>query len=46
MSYFYPEGGGERQIRLSFSALTPDRIREGVARLAAFIAATQTGTDT
>jgi (S)-3,5-dihydroxyphenylglycine transaminase len=39
MSYFYPEGGGERQIRLSFSALTPDRIREGVARLAAFISA-------
>ncbi|HEU5354491.1 MAG TPA: aminotransferase class I/II-fold pyridoxal phosphate-dependent enzyme [Actinocrinis sp.] len=38
MSYFYPDGnGGERQLRLSFSALTPDRIREGVARLAAFV---------
>ena len=37
MSYFHPEGGGEREIRLAFSALTPPRIREAVARLARFI---------
>lgn len=39
MAYFYPGGGGERQMRLSFSGLTPARIREGVGRLAEFIAA-------
>jgi (S)-3,5-dihydroxyphenylglycine transaminase len=39
MAYFYPDGGGERELRLSFSALTPDRIREGVARLARFVTA-------
>ena len=39
MAYFHPDGGGERQIRLSFSALTPAEIREGVARLARFVAA-------
>lgn len=39
MAYFHPDGGGERQIRLSFSALTPAQIREGVARLARFVAA-------
>jgi len=39
MRYFYPDGGGERQLRLSFSALTPELIREGVARLARFVAA-------
>lgn len=38
MAYFYPGGGGERQMRLSFSGLTPARIREGVGRLAEFIA--------
>lgn len=38
MAYFYPGGGGERQLRLSFSGLTPARIREGVGRLARFIA--------
>jgi (S)-3,5-dihydroxyphenylglycine transaminase len=37
MSYFYVDGGGERQIRLSCSYLTPDQIDEGVRRLAAFI---------
>ncbi len=45
MSYFYPDGrGGEHQLRLSFSSLTPERIRDGVGRLAAFVAA-RTGSD-
>ena len=35
MSYFYLGGGGERQIRLSASYLTPEQIDEGVRRLAA-----------
>lgn len=39
MAYFYPDGGGERELRLSFSALTPERIREGVGRLARFVTA-------
>lgn len=38
MAGFYPEGGGERRLRLSFSYLPPERIAEGVRRLAAFIA--------
>jgi len=37
MSYFYPAGGGEREIRLSVSYLTDEEITEGVARLARFI---------
>ncbi|WP_052863967.1 aminotransferase-like domain-containing protein [Streptomyces niger] len=37
MRYFYPEGGGTHQIRLSFSVLTPERIDEGLARLAALV---------
>ena len=37
MSYFYPAGGGEREIRLSVSYLTDAEITEGVARLARFI---------
>jgi (S)-3,5-dihydroxyphenylglycine transaminase len=37
MRYFYPEGGGTHQIRLSFSVLTPARIEEGLARLAALV---------
>jgi (S)-3,5-dihydroxyphenylglycine transaminase len=37
MSYFHPEGGGERTIRLSVSYLSLDEIDEGVARLARFI---------
>ncbi|HEU5332525.1 MAG TPA: PLP-dependent aminotransferase family protein [Actinocrinis sp.] len=37
MAGFYPDGGGERRLRLSCSYLTPDRIVEGVRRLAAFI---------
>jgi (S)-3,5-dihydroxyphenylglycine transaminase len=39
MSYFRHGVGGERSIRLSTSHVTPDRAREGVVRLARFIAA-------
>ena len=40
MMYFYPNAdGGQYTLRLSFSALTPDSIREGVARLARFVEA-------
>lgn len=39
MSYFYPWGGGHRGMRLSVSYLSAAEIEEGVARLAAFIAA-------
>lgn len=31
---FFPNGGGERFLRLPFCALTPEQIREGVKRLA------------
>jgi 2-aminoadipate transaminase len=31
---FFPEGGGERFVRLPFCALTPEEINEGVRRLA------------
>ncbi len=31
---FFPQGGGERFLRLPFCALTPDEIHEGVHRLA------------
>jgi 2-aminoadipate transaminase len=34
---FFVDGGGQHYIRLSFSAPTPERIREGVARLAGAI---------
>ncbi|WP_028813705.1 PLP-dependent aminotransferase family protein [Streptomyces flavidovirens] len=37
MSDFYLDGGGDHQLRLSCSALPPERIAEGVGRLAAFI---------
>lgn len=37
MSDFYLDGGGDHQLRLSCSALTPHQIREGAGRLAAFI---------
>jgi (S)-3,5-dihydroxyphenylglycine transaminase len=37
MSFFYAGGGGERAIRLSASYLEPERIREGVRRLAQLI---------
>lgn len=37
MSYFYLGDGGERQIRLSASCLTPEEIEEGVRRLASHL---------
>ena len=37
MRYFYPNGGGDRSMRLSTSYLTPIEIDEGITRLAAFI---------
>jgi DNA-binding transcriptional MocR family regulator len=36
---FFPDGGGERFLRLPFCALTPNQIDEGVARLAASVRA-------
>ncbi len=39
MSYFYGDGGGTHAIRLSCSVLEPADIDEGVARLAALLAA-------
>jgi (S)-3,5-dihydroxyphenylglycine transaminase len=46
MAGFYPAGGGERLLRLSCSYLTTDRIRDGVRRLAAFVAAERQRTAT
>jgi len=43
MAYFYPQGGGEHALRLAFSDLSPDRIPDGVARLARFIEAEADG---
>ncbi|MFF3754993.1 PLP-dependent aminotransferase family protein [Streptomyces sp. NPDC002018] len=40
MNMFYIDGGGDREIRLGFSNLTPEAIREGIARLARFIGET------
>ncbi|MGW1713979.1 hypothetical protein [Streptomyces sp. NPDC002156] len=40
MSMFYLEGGGDREIRLGFGNLAPDAIREGITRLARFVADT------
>ncbi|MFI2610966.1 PLP-dependent aminotransferase family protein [Kitasatospora sp. NPDC018619] len=37
MEFFHPFGGGEREIRLSISYLTPEQVVEGVARLARFV---------
>ncbi|WP_201449846.1 aminotransferase class I/II-fold pyridoxal phosphate-dependent enzyme [Nocardia caishijiensis] len=37
MTYFHPDGGGERAIRLSTSYLTPANVDEGLHRLADFI---------
>jgi 2-aminoadipate transaminase len=36
---FFPDGGGERFLRLPFCALSPAQIEEGVRRLAAAVAA-------
>jgi DNA-binding transcriptional MocR family regulator len=38
---FFPNGGGDRFLRLPFCALTPDQIDEGVRRLAESVAAVQ-----
>jgi 2-aminoadipate transaminase len=35
---FYPNGGGERTLRLNFSYSAPERIEEGIRRLGAAIA--------
>ncbi|WP_232246750.1 aminotransferase-like domain-containing protein [Kitasatospora mediocidica] len=40
MSMFHIGGGGDREIRLGFTNLAPEAIREGVTRLARYIAAT------
>ena len=37
MHGFYPQGGGERRLRLSCSVLDPELIAQGVERLAAFV---------
>jgi (S)-3,5-dihydroxyphenylglycine transaminase len=37
MSYFYPDGGGEHNIRLSTSYLSQENIVAGISRLARFI---------
>jgi (S)-3,5-dihydroxyphenylglycine transaminase len=39
MSYFYPQGGGDYSLRLSFSYLSEEDITTGIARLATFIEA-------
>lgn len=39
MSFFYSDGGGEQSIRLSYSALEPEQIEEGVRRFAALVTA-------
>lgn len=39
MRFFYLERGGERAIRLSYSAVSEEAVRTGAARLAAFITA-------
>ncbi|WP_130800082.1 PLP-dependent aminotransferase family protein [Streptomyces otsuchiensis] len=44
MRMFHLHGGGERALRLGFSNLTPEAIREGVSRLARFVRA-ETGPD-
>ena len=36
---FFADGGGTTSLRLAFSAVPPDRIREGIERLGAVIAA-------
>lgn len=45
MSYFYPDGGGTRAIRLSTSYLSQADITDGIARLARFVEA-QAANDT
>jgi len=38
---FFPNGGGERFLRLPFCALTPGEIQEGVRRLAESVEASR-----
>lgn len=38
---FFPDGGGERFLRLPYCALTPEQIDEGIRRLAQAVAAAQ-----
>jgi DNA-binding transcriptional MocR family regulator len=42
-SAFYVDGSGHNRARFSFSAPDPDRIREGVHRLAAAMSAVEAG---
>jgi (S)-3,5-dihydroxyphenylglycine transaminase len=37
VSHFYDGGGGEQQLRLSVSSVTPEEIEAGLDRLAAFL---------
>ncbi len=37
---FFPDGGGERFLRLPYCALTPEEINDGISRLAAAVKAT------
>lgn len=37
MRYFYLQGGGEKEIRLTFSNLSPEQIEAGVKQLADFL---------
>jgi (S)-3,5-dihydroxyphenylglycine transaminase len=39
MSYFYPEGGGDYNLRLSVSYLSAEEITNGIKRLAGFVEA-------
>jgi len=41
---FFPEGGGERFLRLPFCALSPAEIEEGIRRLAETVAEVSSGT--
>jgi DNA-binding transcriptional MocR family regulator len=40
---FFPEGGGERFLRLPFCALTPQQIDEGIFRLSASVWSVRAG---
>jgi DNA-binding transcriptional MocR family regulator len=35
---FYPHGGGEHHLRLSYSRVTEEEIEEGIGRLAGLLA--------
>ncbi|MGH2997090.1 MAG: PLP-dependent aminotransferase family protein, partial [Gaiellaceae bacterium] len=42
---FFPEGGGERQLRLSYSRVGEEEIQEGIRRLAGLLTGEGTGSD-